>query len=514
MKQESKLKLFLIIAIFITSFTIYSNSLSNEFVYDDHPQVLENEWIKDIRLIPEILSSNAWGPQGKNEVSNYYRPLMLIVFMLDYHVFGLDPWGFHIVNVFFHGAVSVLIFLMTALLLNKYRQSQSESYLLPSFVAAMLFAVHPVHTEAVAWVSGLTEPSFTFFGMLCLYFYIRHREGSKLAYPISVISFVFAVLCKETALTLPLILAVYDISFRKEDDSALKFMKRCAPYLIVMGIYLAVRFFVLSGVAPLKRHSELSLYQYIINVFPLFAQYLEKLLIPINLNAYYTFHPISSIFELKGILSIIITAAFALLGFAALKRNKSLLIPLSLIVIPLLPVLYIPALGDNTFADRYLYLPSVGFVILLAFFSVLIKHKAPRSVFPCILVSVLLFGSYSAGTISRNRVWKDDYTLFLDTVRKSPDAAAPHNYLGHTLLQKGLIYDAIRQYQLALALDPNLFTAHNNLGNAYYKLGFLDDAINEYEIAISLNPDQKDVLQNLETVYAIRGSIHDQKDVK
>src|SRR4030067_1293934 len=113
--------LLFIIIILITSFAVYFNALSNDFVYDDKSQVLENHWIKDIKFIPEIFSENVWSFTKESVISNYYRPLMHLIYMLNYYIFGLKPWGFHLVNILFHAGVSVLVFIIG---LNLIRESQ------------------------------------------------------------------------------------------------------------------------------------------------------------------------------------------------------------------------------------------------------------------------------------------------------------------------------------------------------------------------------------------------------
>ena len=154
--------LLFIIIILIASFAVYFNALFNDFVYDDKVQVLENHWIKDIKFIPEIFSKSVWSFQKGAVISNYYRPLMHLIYMLNYYIFGLNPWGFHLVNILFHAGVSVLVFIIGLRLLRESQHQASASYMIPSFIAALLFATHPIHTEAVTWVAGLPDLSFTF----------------------------------------------------------------------------------------------------------------------------------------------------------------------------------------------------------------------------------------------------------------------------------------------------------------------------------------------------------------
>jgi len=166
---------FLIFLILLVSCAVYSNTLLNDFLYDDTGQVLENRWIRDVKYIPVIFSKSVWSFQDETVISNYYRPLMHLFFLLNYHVFGLRPWGFHLLNVLFHAGVSVLVFVISARLLRASSNPSpltengfAGSLLSPPFVGALLFAAHPIHTEAVAWVSGVPELSYTFFFLLSL----------------------------------------------------------------------------------------------------------------------------------------------------------------------------------------------------------------------------------------------------------------------------------------------------------------------------------------------------------
>src|SRR3989338_11160465 len=183
-----------IVIILITSIGVYLNTLPNGFVYDDEFQVLKNPWIKDVRYIPEIFLSDVWAFEGKG-LSNYYRPLMHMIYMIDYYIFGLKPWGFHLTNIIFHAGVSVLVFIIASILINQSHDLNPKSQILksksniqdskskilsPAFIAALLFAAHPIHTEAVTWVAGIPELSFTLFYLLSFYLYINPVRDKSL----------------------------------------------------------------------------------------------------------------------------------------------------------------------------------------------------------------------------------------------------------------------------------------------------------------------------------------------
>ena len=500
-----------IIFVFVVTFIAYFNTLFNGFVYDDIPQVLTNPWIRDVRNIPEIFLSDVWHFEtGASYAPNYYRPLMHLIFMLNYYVFGLHPWGFHLINVLFHAGNSILTFLITARILKEHCITSSTYYLFSSFIAALFFVTHPIHTEAVAWVSGLPDLSFTFFYLLSFLFYILYGSAFRGGYLLSVASFFLAILCKETALTLPIVLIVYDYAFRETKNGFFAFLKKYGPFFGAIGTYLVLRYNALGGFLPVQRHGDLTLYRYLINVPPLFSQYLEKLILPINLNFFHVFHPITDITQAKALLSIVVTVAFAVLTWTSLKKNKTTFFSLFFLVFTLLPALYIPGVGENTLAERYLYLPSFGFVLLIGLFVAWVMERH-RYMVILTAASLSLIGLSIMGTLSRNAVWKDSYTLWTDTVKKSQDSYSPRLNLGDALMARGAIDDAIEQYLYSLNLHPTEI-ANNNLGYAYGVKGWKDMAIERYKQAIKLNYNYARSHYNLANTYAEIGRLDEAID--
>ncbi len=395
----------------LISFAVYLNALSDGFVYDDASQIVGNPWLRDISYIPTIFSKSVWGFRSELTKTNYYRPLMHVIYLFNYQLFGLKAWGFHLVNVLLHCGVSVLVFMIMRRLLPEHRDPASPAYLSSPLIAAVIFAVHPIHTEAVTWLAGLPDVAFTFFYLLSFYFHIRSRAAFSGSHWISVACFAVASLFKEPALTLPAVLVAYDYACLEKRASLPDFVKKYAPYLVVMAGYFALRIHALGEFAPQARRNALSAYQYAINVFPLFALYLEKLLIPLNQKAFYVFHPVSSLLGWQGVLSLIATAAFAASFFVAFKRSRLAFLSLVFIVVPLLPALYIPALGVNAFTERYLYLPSAGYVFLLAILLSSVRKKLPQAGRGVTIALIVMAGLYSFGTIRRNIVWKDNLNL-------------------------------------------------------------------------------------------------------
>lgn len=498
----------IIAGVFIIAFFAYGNSLLNGFVYDDGSQVLKNIWITDTKYIIDIFTKGVWSFQDDTTLTNYYRPMMHLLYMLDYHVFGLRPWGFHLINVLFHAANSVLIFVILSRILRDASSSpQVFSYSVPA-MAALLFAVHPIHTEAVTWVAGLPDLSFTFFSLIAFSCYLSSRDGRKDMYLISLLSFFLAALSKEPALTVPFIFIIYDAGLKKEHILTTSAIRRYIPYFVIAAVYITMRIYALEGFAPQPPHVELNGFQYLLNIFPLFSQYVTALFFPINLNAFHVLHPVLSVFETKSVLSLLVTAVLVFLVVSTFKKHQVVFFGLMLIVIPLLPVLYIPWVGMNTFTERYLYFPSIGFVIVFAFSLNWVKTRFPKGEFGVTILALALTGLFFAGTVHRNAVWKDDYILFTDTVKKSPDGAIPRGILGNVLLGRGELKEALRQYQIAVTLDPRDASFRNNFGLVFFYQGMLDRAMEQYLIALKLSPDYAEAHNNLGLLYQSRGLLN------
>jgi tetratricopeptide (TPR) repeat protein len=490
----------------VVSTAVYVNTLFSSFVSDDAYQILYNPWIRSVRFIPEIFSHSVWGFYTTKSPFSYYRPMMHLIYMFNYHVFGANPWGFHLISTLFNSGISVLVFIIAKHFLAGF--SSTRGWLSPAFIAAMLFATHPVHTEAVAWISALPELAFTFFCLLSLYLYVRFESELKGSYSLSLMAFFLALLSKETALVLPIIIIAYDCALAKDGSGSVrKRLKRYVPYLLIVGLYFLGRSYAVRDVAPVEKVAVLSAYGQFINVLSFFMQYMEKLIFPVQLNAYHIFHPLSSILEPRGLLALTNALAFVVFIAVALKTNKLVFWCLALVIVPLLPTFYIIGNAEVGISERYLYLPSLGFVLLLAVLVDKIRAKKPKMTVGLGIILLLVIGSYSFGTISRSSVWKDEYTLWADTVKKSPDSAFVHRSLGSVLFNKGFIDEALTQFLLAAQLTPNNAETHMCLGATYSRKGMMDKAVANYSLSLLLNPFNWEADYGLGDTYVNMGRV-------
>lgn len=491
--------------LFVSATAVYLNILSNGFVllYDDSNLVLENPWIRDLGSIPEMFSSSAWSFRPEGGPGNYYRPTLHLFFLLNYHVFGLEPWGFHLSSLLVHGLVTVVVFLVLCLLLEgrKGRLADDPQGLFPAFAGALVFAIHPVHTEAVAWVSAVSDLHVTLFFILSFYFYARSK-GCSVS---SLVFFALALFSKETAVVLPAVLLAHDLTCGRGVKSARPYI----PYVLITVLYLALRQHALGGFAPDERTFGLNTYQVFLNIPPLFASYLVKLVFPADLKAIYVFHPVRSIFGWKVFVSIGASASYMATLLYFIRKEPRLSLALVLLALPLLPVLYIPFLGENVFTERYLYLPSFGFVFLVSIAVEKARGWSGASYKAASVIVVVIAVVFLAAAVSRNSVWRNDLSLWKDTVEKSPDSVIARGNLGMVYGAEGRFEEAAEELRAGLELDPTRQELWNNLGLVYLKIGISSEAIKMFKSALNLNESYVDARFNLALAYRTAGRRND-----
>lgn len=472
---------------------VFYESLSNGFVWDDEAQILNNPWIKDVAHLGKIFSSDVFGATQSVETTNYYRPVAHLLYTLTWFCFGPNARAFHAVNLLLHLAATVMVFVLCARLLRSRRESGIEDDpigLMGALAAALFFGVHPAHAEAVNWISGVMELAFTVFGMLSFHLFLGLRErGQTGRLCVSVTLFALALFSKETAVVfLPLFL-VYDLTLRREGwDVALAF-RRYSLYLGAVALYLAMRTHALGSFVPRDMHPELTSYECVINIFPLFVQHLVGLLWPTELNVFHVFRPVHSILEPRTVVGLIVGAGYLASMYFAWRKDRLVFFGLAVVLVPILPLFYIRGIAPVVFAEQHLYLPSFGLALLLGRLLVWgssqgrLVRVAVASALP---VAVCLL---SLSTVQRNPVWKDNLSLWSDAVKKSPDSAYVHESLAGALLSHRRAHEAIEQYQMILAIDPAPSArTYNNLGIAYAEIGETERAIESFDRALRISP--------------------------
>ena len=502
----------LILCAFLLLFSVlpYSNTLRNGFVYDDITQVLDNPYILSFRHVGRIFSTPAWSYVRKSELTNYYRPMMTFGYLVCYQLFGARPYGFHLANILLHALVVLILFFLTRRLFG------SDGV---AFLAAGLFALHPIHTESVDWVAAVTDLEVTLFLLAAFWSYLRAAkgEGQTLLSGLlgAAVFFLLALVSKEQALMFPPLITVFE-HFYRDDRWQTRFVQKVARYSIlwVLSIaYVLFRIQMFGAFAPVKGNPRLSWFEAFASAIALIGQYIWKLLWPASLSAYYVFTPSTGLLQPGVIAGLAGLAACAILFVLLWKRARLASFGLIWFFATLAPVLNARLLAsDNVFAERYLYLPSVGFCWLVALGCVRLwkvigqsgsREKFLRTVFAGGLgILAVLF---AARIVTRNRVWRDEFTLDIATLKTSPTAVVLYNNLGSVYWDRGDIDSAARTWETALKMAPRSATILNNLGLVALRRGNSHTAVEILEKAIVAEPGFPDAHLNLGVAYEAMG---------
>src|SRR2546423_10247099 len=294
--------------ILLLAFAVYANTLWNGFVYDDHHQIQENPHTQSFQYVGKIFSSTAWSFQGEEGKTNYYRPLMTFGYLLSNKAFQGLPYGFHLINILLNCVVVGLLFVVCGALFGDE---------VVALAAAALFALHPIHTEVVAWTAAVTELELAIFYLASFVFFLRlgaveptQERKSRL---FALIFFALALLSKEQAMTLVILATAYE-HFYRSDRGITAFKTKISRYggfWMIGAIYLLFRTTVLGGLAPVPKHPDVTWPQLILSAFALAGQYVAKLLWPHPLLAFYVFHKSVSLSDLRFLIGIVITALSA-----------------------------------------------------------------------------------------------------------------------------------------------------------------------------------------------------------
>lgn len=503
--KKSSLLPVLIIAIFAIG--LYSNTLKNGFVYDDADTIVNNTLIKSLGNLPLLFDKTAYFSRSE-ETS--YRPVVTFTYFIDYAVYGLKPWGYHLTNVLFHAINGVLLYFLLTLLLTP---PASRLASLP-FLISLLFVAHPVLTEAVNCVSYREDLLAFLFYMTTLSLYLVARKPATdhsplttvLLYILSCLTYSLALLSKEMAVTLPLIIFSYEWFYGKGKDALLSRLSNLylMGYIATTIFYLYLRFDLFYN--PGEQIKGWSLLERVLTLPWLIMNYLKLGLIPVHLSADYVINPVNSLLSPMFIFTTI--PVISILAIIVIIRNteKSILFGALFFLITLAPVYNLVALS-NPFAERYLYLPSAGLIMFTVSVTCLIVEELKitqrnryLSMF-CLAVFII----FSFSVINRNAVWRGDTSLWSDTVTKMPNSERAHNNLGLAYQKKGQLNEAIREYLTALKFNPDYAKAHINLGIAYGQQGRYDEAVFELINAIRLNPGYADAYYDLGLSYQLQG---------
>ncbi|MGA3051330.1 MAG: tetratricopeptide repeat protein [Chitinispirillaceae bacterium] len=475
----------LLAGILIFCAVAYAPTLMHGFVYDDPLVISENPLIRSLSPanICAIFSST---------LTAMYMPLTILCHAVEYALWGVSPIGYHAVNILFHLLNIALVFYLVMLLFNDRRIG---------LVAALLFGIHPINVETVAWLScrsSVLYGSFFLLSFISYVYYVKTSGGRRIwFYASSIALFTLALLAKSAAMALPPLLFAYDYFLRRSPRPALIWEK--IPYfaLAVIAAFATIKIRGSGGYIADLSH----IYSPIDRLFMVcysFGFYPFKALFPFSFSAFYPF-PVKS----NGALPFIYYAApFLLAGagvllYRLIKDRRLFAFLVLLYAIPVALSLQFVPVGKLITADRYAYIPCIGMWCLAAHLAV--KYRRFRIVRYAVAPLALAF--LTATTVMQSQIWKNNLSLWTDVIAKAP--LSDMGYLNHAIaLCSGPVKDyrtAFDDCNKAISLRSafsNTEMAYNNRGNIEKEIGAIRAALADYDSAIQCQPDFIIALKN------------------
>ena len=451
-KSHHKLQISLAILVALFAFVLYSQSIGYNYTLDDHPAIDQNKLTtQGIAGIPTLLTTDYWYGYKDEFRGAVYRPTSLILFAVVWQFFPNSP---HILHF-----IMVLMFALTCYFLFKTLCAMFKNYnLLFPFICALLFAAHPLHTEVVNSIKSMDEILCLFFSMLALFHIFKYLDGKSIIHLVfSTICFFLSLLSKETGITFLVIipLAIYfftNLSLKKNLKIALLFVA-------ITCIYLLLRMYILKDIHPnityVKNVLNNSLnaapnyMSQLATTFYIMLRYIFLLIFPHPLSSDHNFAQIK-IYTLSDPIALVSILFYIAIGiYAVLNFKKKSLISFAILfyLITIAPVSNIFFLIGTSMAERFVFIPSLGFCILLAYFLLRIsktnviktKFKSISTFFSqnakLFAIVFVILGLYGIKTYSRSKDWKDNLTLFLSAVQISPNSATSNRMYANQLVE-------------------------------------------------------------------------------
>lgn len=483
----------------------FAASLGYDFVWDDTLLIQQSGSLHHWGELPRLLVSQFWSEVG--EASHYYRPLITLSFFLDMEVWGPQPFGFHLTNVLAHAAVALVVLALAR------RVTGGE---VAALIAALAFALQPLHAESVSFVSGRTDVLAALFFLLALLAYDRSRDAARWGFAAcSLGAYLLALLSKEVAITLPAVLALWD--WRVRDDlrdrrAVWRAAARYASYGGVLAVYGGLRWLALRDVVDPATGPWAPLLTRLLTTLQTVAAYAWITIVPYPANAYRVIVPVAVPPDLHWWLAVVgLGAAIAgtawalwrapVVGFGALWFWITLAPSAGANLLPLPTVLM---------AERFLYLPTVGYCLILGWAAsrllgpVRFGSAAELRLAPAVGLALLLL-AYLGLTLWRNENWRDEGRLYSHMAEASPTAAVPLVNLAFVELPRGEIASAGEHLREAVRLAPDNPRARAGLGLTETLLGHLDAGLRHGLRARELAPENADVRASLGALYLARG---------
>ena len=563
--QNTRLHAWLIFAI---CFVLYANTLTLDYCQDDAIVITENMFTtKGIEGFGGILGNDTFYGFFKEEgkaalvAGGRYRPFTLLMFALEYQIFGKNPFIGHLVNVVLFGLMCVLIyFLLIKLFKTKNKNAPINNLELMALATTLLFVVHPIHTEAVANIKGRDEIMTLLGSLSAVWFALKYYENKQIKdVLLAFMCFFIALMSKENAVTFVVLVPLvfyffYHTNLTESVKQSLPFVGATILFLILRGSVIGQQFGTEQNELMNNPFLKLVGNQYvpfdfsekIATITYTLGKYVQLLFVPYPLtHDYYPRHiDIMNFGNWQVLLSVLLYVGLIYLMIKNWSKRSLVSFGIAYFLITLSIVSNVVFPVGTNMAERFLFMPSLGFCLIMgilfvkllnilrgpivlknangkftedSFNTLLINHLAdiPR---PALITFAIVFILFSLKTIDRNTAWKDNYTIFTTDINVSKNSAKLQNSVGgetiehfknstDKALKDAKMKESITHLLRATEIHPTYKNPYLLLGNAYFYSNEFDKAIQAYENALKLDPNYKDARQNLQLVYREGGKI-------
>ena len=476
--------------LFLTVITllVFWNVQQFGFVYDDSVYVTENTHVQS-GLNPHSIKWAFTSIDGGS-----YHPLTWLSWMGDYELYGLNAAGYHWTNLLIHIGNVLLLFLFL-------RRATGDVFC--SSFASVLFAIHPLHVESVAWVSERKDTLSTFFWMLTMGAYLSYTEHHGWGrYLMVVLFFVLGLMSKPMLVTLPFVLLLLDywplkrIQFFNVErySTLLKLIYEKAPLILLSIAFSALTLYSQKKAGAVILTEALPWTARIMNAIVSYATYIEKMIWPKGLAAFYPYRRLLLYEELLSFLALIVISLVVVKHW---RKRPYLAVGWLWYLGTIVPVIGIVQVGMQAMADRYTYVPMIGLFVMITWCAAdLFENRTYGKTLLaiCALSFIIFLAIQSRVQVS---YWQNSITLFSHALDISPNNHLAHSNLGVALKEKGDYLRAIEHFQEAIRIKPSYAIAHDNLGSTYILQGRLDDGIRQLREAFRLDPYHRLIQRNL-----------------
>ena len=496
----------------VAALCLYWPATGCDFInFDDDLYVTDNAHVQS----GLTLASVKWA--FFNQVSSNWHPLTLLSHMLDCQLYGLKPWGPHLTNVLLNALNTALVFVLV--------QQMTGARWRSTFVAA-LFAVHPLHVESVAWVSERKDVLSGFFGLLSLIFYSRYAQSwSKLENPelkaqpsvfqhpardygLALLFLALGLMSKAMLVTWPCVMLLLDYWPLKRFNlsRAWRLVVEKIPFFVLAAAACVITLAVQQHAGAVASAEQLPLAFRFENALVSYCRYLGMFFWPINLAIFY---PLQSWPMIEILSAALFLVAVSVLLVVKRQKYPYLLMGWLWFLGTLVPVIGLVQAGDQSLADRYMYLPSLGLLIFVIWGGYEFAKRWQSAVPALAITGAVAALVCVCFTEEQLGYWKDSEILFTHALAVTKGNYIADNNLAAVYLNRGDLDKAITLLQAAVSLKPTDGPAIYNLGLAYYATGQFDNAISEYQKALHLDPHNSSICLNLGNVYVMKNQMND-----